>query len=289
MTGNSSQLRRRDLRRRLDRAAVHFDDADFVHRTSFAGLMERLEPMLISPSHILDLGAATGAGSRRLNKSFRQARVVSLDLSEPMLRIAKSRRSMFSKTREIRAEATRLPLQTGSIDLVVANMLLPFIDDLPACFSEVARILKKGGVFAFSTLGPDSLAGLREAWCEIDESPHVREFADMHDIGDALLKSTLSDPVLDVDTLAINYRNVDKLFEDISACGARNSLAGRRATLTGKRRILDLREKLLQGSPSGDLEIRLELVYGHAWGTGRRSQPGEYRIEPGSIGRLDRP
>lgn len=288
MTGNSSPLRPGDLRRRLDRAAVHFDDADFVHRASFDGLMERLEPMLISPSHILDLGAATGAGSRRLCKSFRKARVVSLDLSEPMLHIAKGRRSMFSRTREIRAEATRLPLRTGSIDLVVANMLLPYIDDLPACFSEVARILKKGGVFAFSTLGPDSFTGLRETWCEIDESPHVREFADMHDIGDSLLKSMLSDPVLDVDSLAISYRDVDQLFEDFSACGARNSLAGRRDTLTGKRRILDLREKLLQSSQVGGLEIRLELVYGHAWGTGRRSQPAEYRIEPGSIGRLDR-
>jgi len=196
---------------------------------------------------------------------------------------------MFSKTREVRGEATRLPFQTGSIDLVVANMLLPFIDDLPACFSEVARVLKKGGVFAFSTLGPDSFAGLRETWREIDESAHVREFADMHDVGDSLVGAALSDPVLDVDSLAISYQDVDSLFADISACGARNCLAGRRDSLTGKRRIRDLREKLVQNSADGGLEIGLELVYGHAWGSGPRAQPGEYRIEPDAIGRLDRP
>jgi len=289
MTGKSSQLRASDLRQRLDRAAMHFDDADFVHRASFDGLMERLDPLLISPDHILDLGAATGAGSRLLGKSFRKARVISLDLSEPMLHIARARRPIFSKTREVQGEATRLPFQTGSIDLVVANMLLPFIDDLPACFSEVARVLKKGGVFAFSTLGPDSFAGLRETWREIDESAHVREFADMHDVGDSLVGAALSDPVLDVDSLAISYQDVDSLFADISACGARNCLAGRRDSLTGKRRIRDLREKLVQNSADGGLEIGLELVYGHAWGSGPRAQPGEYRIEPDAIGRLDRP
>jgi len=289
MTGNSPQLRANDLRRHLDRAAIHFDDADFVHRASFDALLERLDPLLISPTHILDLGAATGAGSRRLSKTFRKARVVSLDLSAPMLHIARTRRPMFSKTREVRGEATRLPLQTGSIDLVVANMLLPFIDDLPACFSVVAGVLKKGGVFAFSTLGPDSFASLREIWREIDESAHVREFADMHDVGDSLVRAALSDPVLDVDSLSISYRNVDSLFADISACGARNCLDGRRNSLTGKRRIRNLREKLLQNSADSGLEIRLELVYGHAWGNGPRSEPGEYRIEPGSIGRLDRP
>ena len=99
--------------------------------------MERLEPLRISPATILDLGAATGSGSRALGKRFRQARIISGDISMPMLQRARAARRMFSKAREVQLEASRLPLRDDSVDLVVANMLLPWVDDLPGCLQEV--------------------------------------------------------------------------------------------------------------------------------------------------------
>ena len=124
-------------------------------------------------------------------------------------------------------------------------MLLPWIGDLTACFSEVARALKKGGVFTFATLGPDSLASLRHAW---ESSPTARitstRLPDMHDVGDSLVRAGLTDPVLDVDKLAVAYRDTSSLFRDLSACGARNCLAERRRTLTGKSRFRAMQDNL---------------------------------------------
>src|SRR5690606_11404845 len=110
------------VRRRFDRAAASFEGADFVRRHTAAGLLERLEPMRLEPERILDVGSALGAGSRELARRYRKSHVLSLDLSFAMLREAQRRRSRFARIREIQADASRLPLAAGSIDLVFANL-----------------------------------------------------------------------------------------------------------------------------------------------------------------------
>jgi malonyl-CoA O-methyltransferase len=278
--------RLKDVRRRFDRAADHFGVADFVHRASCDGLIERLSPVKISPSRILDLGAAAGAGSRQLAKTYRKSRVVSYDVSAEMLRVAKRGKPFLSKLTELQGDASQLPLQTGSVDLVFANLLLPWIADLPGCFTEIARVLKKGGLFAFATLGPDSLVEIRKAWS--DDDNHVNHFPDMHDVGDALMKAGLVDPVLDADYLTVTYRNIEALYRDLTASGARNSLHGRRSSLTGRQRFRDMEAALAAHFREGHLSLTLELVYGHAWGGGPRPQPGEYRLDPASITKRQR-
>jgi malonyl-CoA O-methyltransferase len=166
---------------------------------------------------------------------------------------------------------------------VFANLLLPWIDDTALMFSEVARVLRRGGVFAFSTLGPDSLQELRRAWQSVDTTVHVNHFLDMHDLGDGLVRAGLGDPVLDVDRLRVEYANSSRLFADLSASGGRNALLGRRRSLTGKHR-LERMVAALEG-PSADRKIALdlELVFGHCWGTGPRMDAGDYRIDAARI------
>ena len=111
----------------------------------------------------------------------------------------------------------------ASVDVVFANMLLPWIDDPAAAFAEIARVLRQDGLLAFATLGPDSLLELRDAWRTADAGAHVKQFADMHDIGDALVRAGLRDPVLDVDRLSVTYRNSAALFRDITAFTTRST------------------------------------------------------------------
>ena len=282
---NQGALRSRDVRRRSDRAAASIDAADFVHRTTAAGVFERMAPMQLEVRHILELGCATGKCSRRLAKQFRRARVVSLDLSIGMLKAAKSRRGRFSGIREVQADASQLPFADATIDLVYANLLLPWIDDLPACFADVARVLRKDGLFAFSSLGPDSLAALRDAWGKVDEFQHVNRFHDMHDIGDALMQNGLRDPVLDVDYLTVTYNKLSSLFDDLTAAGARNSLLHRASSLTGKNAFEAMKDCLHSQIKDGALQLPLEIVYGHAWSGGPRPDAGEFRLDVEQIGR----
>lgn len=276
------------VQRRFDRAASNFDDADFVHRTTFAGIAERLAPMAVQPKTIVDLGSATGSGSRELSRMYRGARVVSMDTSLPMLHEGRSKRSWLGKVSAVQANALQIPLRDGSADLIVANLVLPWLDDLPSCCKEISRVLRKDGLFTFATLGPDSLEEIRAAWELQDDTPHVFGFPDMHDLGDLLVRSGLRDPVLDVDHLAVTYRDTASLYRDLTRAGARNTLSARRKSLTGKHRFRQMEDALLGNADDGALTLGLELVYAHAWGGGPAMPPGEYRLDPAAIGRRDR-
>jgi malonyl-CoA O-methyltransferase len=285
---SAGALNRDHVRRRFERTASSFGNADFVHRHAAAELFERLSPVVLEARRILDLGSAAGAASRMLARTHKRSRVLSVDLSLGMLRKAKSSRSRFARISELQADAARLPLAAGCIDLVFANMLLPWSDDNPGLFREIGRVLRKEGLFAFSALGPSSLRELREAWRAVDDDEHVNRFLDMHDLGDQLVRAGLRDPVLDVDRLNVAWRSSADLFRDLTAAGARNSLERRRRTLTGKRRFAAMRERLERALAGGSMPLGLELVFGHAWGGGAPLPAGEYRLDVGDIGRRRR-
>ena len=274
--------------RRLERAALTFDEASFLHRQTFDGLLERLGPINLSPKLVVDLGAATGQGSQALAQQFRKATVLGVDRSARMLRQASKQRGWFRKASLLRSDAALLPLQNDSVDLIVANMLLPYVSDAPALLREVGRVLRPGGVFAFSALGPDSFQELRSAWATVDDGWHVNPFPDMHNIGDAVMAAGIADPVLDVDKLTVTYATVAKLYADLSSCGARNTLSKRRKTLTGKRRLLAMERALTERAQDSRFPMTLEIVYGHAWGAQASMPGGEYRVDPAAIGRRRR-
>ena len=254
-----------------------------MHAHTRQGLFARLEPVVIDASTVIDLGCATGQATRQLAKKFRGARIIGVDLSAEMLARSKARQGWFSKTGFVQADASALPFSNQSIDVVFSNLLLPWINDPATIGREVSRILRKDGLFVFATLGPDSLLELRQAWAQVDDDQHVHSFLDMHDIGDALVRAGLIDPVLDVDRLTVTYRDADALFADLSAAGARNCIGDRRRSLYGKAGFAAMRQHLEKASRNGSLRLDLELVYGHCWGGGAQSSRAEVHIEPGNI------
>ena len=246
--------------------------------------MARLDPMLVEAKTVVDLGCATGTACKPLAKKFRGAHIIALDQSANMLRRAKAKQSWFSKASLLQASATAIPLADQSVDVVFCNQLLPWMTDSSAVFSEVGRVLRKNGLFLFAGLGPDSFSQLRGAWQDIDAGPHVHGFPDMHDLGDAAVRAGLSDPVLDVDRLRVVYKSSANLFRDLSGCGARNCLADRALSLTGKDRFKSMITALQAPGGNGRIDIDLELVYGHCWGSGPRPLGGEVRISAEGIG-----
>jgi malonyl-CoA O-methyltransferase len=233
-------------------AADTFDSADYVFAATRDGLMARIEPVTIDADIVIDLGSATGAAGRLLEKRFKGARVVATDLSLPMLNKAQSKKRWLAKTGYVQADASALPFADQSVDVIFANQLLPWIPQPESIFGEISRVLRKDGLFVFSTLGPDSLQGLRH-----------EPFADMHDVGDALVRAGLRDPVLDVDRLTVTFETAESMRSDFEAIGAAHCLPNEAEILTAE----------------------LELVYGHCWGGGPRPAAGEYRVDAGQIGK----
>jgi arsenite methyltransferase len=109
--------------------------------------LERPETAALVPdvrgSVVLDLGAGTGHYAA-LAAALGARIAVALDFTPEMLAAA--------PRPAVVGDAARLPLGDGSVDLVVAALVVSFLPDRPAAFAEVARVLRPDGVLVLSDL-----------------------------------------------------------------------------------------------------------------------------------------
>ncbi len=259
------QLNKAQVRASFDRAAPQYDAVAVLQREVGQRLLERLDLVRLVPETILDVGCGTGAITAELMGHYRRARVYGLDLAPAMLAIARERSSWLRKLRCICADAEALPVADASIDLVFSNLALQWCEDLDQVFREFRRVLRPGGLVMFTTLGPDTLMELRRSWSEADGHTHVNAFMDMHDVGDALLRARLAEPVMDVERLTLTYDSLAELMRDLKTLGAHNLNAGRPRSLTGKGRLRAAAAAYERFRQDGRLPASYEVVYGHAW------------------------
>ena len=159
----------------------------------------------------------------------------------------------------------QMPFKDSCTGLVWSNLTLQWCNDIKQTFSEVHRVLQTGGLFMFSTFGPDTLKELRHAFGKIDSYSHVNRFMDMHDVGDILVHCGFATPVMDMEYITLTYDDPISVMRDLKAIGAHNATAGRRRGLSGKtswQTALNRYETLRNG---GKLPATFEVIYGHAW------------------------
>ncbi len=281
-------LDHRQVRRAFERASAAYDRAAVLQTNVRNHLLARLEYVKLAPQVIVDAGCGTGHASRELKRLYPRARVVALDIAPGMLRAAARQRGWLRRFDRVCADAVRMPLPDASVDLLYSNLLLQWCNDLGTVFAEFRRVLKPHGLLTFSTFGPDTLKELRAAWASVDDHTHVHRFIDMHDIGDALVRAGVSEPVLDVELFMLTYDDTLALMRDLKAIGAHNVAAGRCAGLTGRGRLKAMSAAYESYRTAGRLPATYEVVYGQAWGRPvehRHMPPGEVRIPADSIGR----
>lgn len=276
------------IRRGFARAAATYDEASALQTEVRRRLLDRLHLMRDKPADVLDLGAGTGHASRDLKRRFSNARVVALDVSLPMLYRARAQQRLFRKFDRVCASAEALPLRDRSIDWCISNLMLPWCEPVDTTLAEVQRILKPGGLFAFTSFGPDTLRELRTAWLQVDDGPHVHRFIDMHDLGDALMRAGFAEPVMDVERIVLTYAEVAKLFEDLKRTGLVTASLGRQRHLGG-RGLLGKLVNAYEPQRVGDrIPATFEIVYGQAWrgkDAGPPKRGGEVSIPLNRIGR----
>lgn len=263
------RLDRRQMRAAFDRAATTYEAAAVLQKEVSVRLLERLDFVRLTPQDVLDAGAGTGLVSEGLARRYRQARILALDISLPMLEVSRRRSSRLDRWQGRRlfvcADAEKLPLASDCVDLIVSNLMLQWCNDLDLALAELRRALRPGGLLMFTTFGPDTLKELRASWLDVDGYSHVNAFIDMHDIGDALMRAGFREPVMDREDLMLTYPDVPSLMRDLKALGAHNVTVGRPRGLTSPHRLARVTAAYEAHRVDGRLPATYEVLYGHCW------------------------
>ncbi|WP_374575906.1 methyltransferase domain-containing protein [Phenylobacterium sp.] len=215
-------------RKRLDRAAAGFPDADFLKRRAAEDAVARLETILRDFPLAVDLGARTGVFRQALEASDAAARVgrlVEADLSLPMLGGRGGARLV--------ADEERLPFAAESLDLVVSTLSLHWANDVVGALIQIRRALKPDGLFIGALLGGATLTELRQSLMAAEAEilggagSRVSPFADAYDAAGLLQRAGFALPVADVDRVTVRYRHPLMLMADLRRMGETNVLAER--------------------------------------------------------------
>jgi malonyl-CoA O-methyltransferase len=291
---------RRAVRRNFARASRGYDGAAQPHAPVRQELVERCRWLLQgrAPQTVLDLGAGTCAALPQLRAAWPAATVLAVDFSLPMLAAGGARLrdapGLLARLRRlwrpgplsaaICADAGSLPLAGQSVDLVYCNLLLHWCRDPDAVLREIQRVLRPDGLLVLSTWGPDTLFELRAAWAQVDTLEHVMRFFDMHDIGEALLRCGFREPVLDVDRVQTRHRDAMALMHSLRDSGAANATAGRRGTLTGRRRLEAVFAAYPHPPDSNQVSASWEVVYASAFAGGSTATgPHEFSVDAAQL------
>ncbi len=213
----------------FSRAASSYDGA--------AGLQRDVASRLLVQSNfsgtVLDLGCGTGKVSTQLAA---QHDVIALDLAQGMVSFARNA-DVSKNIGWLCADAENLPLKDESIDAVFSSLALQWCENLAAVFIEIERVLRRGGTASISTLGPQTLQELREAWRAVDERAHVNQFIGRDIVEKALQRTGLSIVSWREEVRVLRYRELRELTRELKEIGAHNVNAARPDGLTSRARL----------------------------------------------------
>ena len=211
----------------FDRRAVR------LHRDRAAGRVARVAPVLAEVAErLLDrlddtvrtFARALDVGGRGVVAPLLRARgieTVSCELSPAMARLDGA----------VVADPEWLPFAPGSFDLVVANLSLHLVNDLPGALIQLRTALRPDGLLLASMPALGTLAELRTALAEAEAalsggaSPRVAPFAGLADCASLLQRAGFALPVADADSITLSYADPLALLRDLQAAGEANAVA----------------------------------------------------------------
>lgn len=217
-------------------------DFDYLRDEVATRVVDRLADVSRPAARALDLGCGGGAHFlRALISAENPARVEELihaDVHADVLARAETfydgvvatpgRQFVFREDRE-------LPIEKGSLDLVVSAGSLQWVNDLPGVLARVCNLLRPDGLFLGAMFGGDTLQELRISLQLADEevrggvAPRVSPMVHMRDVGSVLGRAGLVLTTIDLDRLVVPFTDMHALMRHLRGMGETNAALNREA------------------------------------------------------------
>ncbi len=240
MTDSMQVFDRGLVRQRRDRAAAGLAKGDFLLREAAVRLSDRLLDVTREFPVALDLGCHTGQMAEIIGHHPKIGTLVQADISPKMAQLAHANTGRPA----VNADEEMLPFADGALDLVLSNLSLHWVNDLPGALAQIRRSLKPDGLFLATMFGGETLRELRSALLEADAetaggvAPRVSPFTDVRDAGNLLTRAGFALPVVDADVITVTYADMFKLMGDLRAMAETNAVIERRKIPTRRETFL---------------------------------------------------
>ncbi|MGH6932391.1 MAG: methyltransferase domain-containing protein [Dongiaceae bacterium] len=282
MTDDMDIFDRPLVRRHRERAAPNLSAHDFLFRETAKRLADRLDDVTRKFPLALDLGCHGGELAAAIDGHGGVERLVQCDLSPAM-----ARRAARNGRPTLAADEEALPFATGGFDLILSNLSLHWVNDLPGCLSQIRSCLKPDGLFLACLLGGGTLGELRQALTEAELAetggvgPRISPFTDLRDAGGLLQRAGFALPVVDSDTITVSYPDIGRLLRDLRGMGETNTVKARSGRPLRRSILARADEHYRQrfGGDDGRLPATFRIIYLTAWAPHESQQQS---LRPGS-------
>tara|TARA_R110002110_G_scaffold205066_7_gene417244 strand:+ start:398006 stop:399607 length:1602 start_codon:yes stop_codon:yes gene_type:complete len=252
---------KRDVAQSFSRAAAAYDSVAQLQRTVGNELLQRLSAQRLEPGTVLDLGCGTGYFQSALQQRFPDASYIGLDLAQGMVEYARAS-SAEECAQWVVGDAESLPVASGSIDLVFSSLAVQWCYQPIHLFAELRRVLRPGGVCVFTSLGPDTLCELRQAWAAVDAHQHVNEFLPVDQLHAAAGQIAGIRFSMDSQRVCMRYSRVGDLLSELKTLGAHNMNRDRAAGLTGRRTLQGMVRAYQRSPEDGLFPATYDVLFG---------------------------
>ena len=268
MIESMNVFNRAAVRHHRDRAATKLSAHDFLFAESAERLADRLDDVTRSFPLALDLGCHGGELARALGGRGSIETLIQSDLSPALAALANEKGGPA-----LASDEEVLPFAEMSLDLVLSNLSIHWVNDLPGMLVQVRQALKPDGLFLAAVLGGNTLHELRtslfEAETEVEGgvSPRFSPLIDVRDLGNLMTRAGFALPVVDAETVTVSYSDPLKLLLDLRGMGETNANRDRRLTFTRRATLTRACEIYLEthADAAGRIPATFEIITMTAW------------------------
>lgn len=250
---------REHIKQNRERARQDFSKHHFLYRWSAAQLSDRL--MDINRTFPL----ALQIGSRGIIENHPKI--------EHILTTDITRRPIEPCAHFVQASEEFLPVAPSCLDLVISNLNLHTVNDLPGSLLQIRQSLKPDGLFLACMFGGETLHELRSVLTQTELamrggiSPRIAPFADKPQMGNLLQRAGFALPVVDSEIITVTYDNIFTLLADLRGMGEGNAIAARDKIYAGRTFFMEAAKNYADNhsEPDGRIRVSFEIIFLIGW------------------------
>lgn len=223
----------REAKRLQKERAARSEDVhlyDYIKEEVGYRLSDRIYDVKRVFNHVVDLGCGRGYVSKHITSDWVK-KLTLCDVSETVLAQAETTPEIEVERKVVDEEYFQLP--ENSVDMVISNLSLHWVNNLPGLFRSIHNALVPDGVFMASFFGGETLYELRSSLQLAEQerrgglSPHISPFIQLRDTSGLLNSTGYTMLTIDTDEIVVNYPTMFELLGDLKGMGENNAALNR--------------------------------------------------------------